>query len=414
MPSSSSLFSALTATSSAAGGGGGGGAARVVVSPTQGVSSLKVPWRRDPALDSAIERDKRYRLCWRVVREVVAEPGHRIPLRYLEKRRTRLRLPLRVPTFLRRYPNLFELYPDRIRPSNPPVPFLRPSPSLLSYLSLRDRLLSLHEPLLLAKLLKLLMMSRHRALPADKLLCVKRDFGFPDDLLTSLVPAHPDLLRLSGHPGHGPGPCFVELVAWDDSHARSALEARADAESELTGVRMRPNFAVRLPRGFYLKKEMREWARDWLELPYISPYADASALHPASREMEKRAVGVLHELLSLTLHKRAAIPIIGKFCDEFRLSNAFAGAFTRHPGIFYVSLKGGIKTAMLREAYDERGELVDRDPLLAIKDRFVEMMEEGHREYSEAMKRRREELERDLELMAAKNAAEMGDGGETS
>ncbi|OAY73582.1 Protein ROOT PRIMORDIUM DEFECTIVE 1 [Ananas comosus] len=414
MPSSSSLFSSLTAASSASAAAAGRAARNVVVSPTQGVSSLKVPWRRDPALDSAIERDKRYGLCWRVVREVLAEPGRRIPLRYLEKRRPRLRLPLRVPTFLRRYPNLFELYPDRIRPSSPSpaVPFLRPSPSLLSFLALRDRLLSLHEPLLLAKLVKLLMMSRHRALPADKLLCVKRDFGFPDDLLTSLVPAHPDLLRLSGHPGHGP--CFVELVAWDHSYARSAVEARADAESELTGVRMRPNFAVRLPRGFYLKKEMREWARDWLELPYISPYADASALHPASREMEKRAVGLLHELLSLTLHKRAAVPILGKFCDEFRLSNAFASAFTRHPGIFYVSLKGGIKTAMLREAYDELGELVDRDPLLAIKDKFVEMMEEGHRDYMEAMKRRKEELERDLELMAAKNAAETGDGGETS
>lgn len=69
---------------------------------------------------------------------------------------------------------------------------------------------------------------------------------------------------------------------------------------------------------------------------------------------------------------------------------------------------------MLREAYDELGELVDRDPLLAIKDKFVEMMEEGHRDYMEAMKRRKEELERDLELMAAKNAAETGDGGETS
>nr|CAD1828656.1 unnamed protein product [Ananas comosus var. bracteatus] len=354
----------LTAASSASAAAAGRAARNVVVSPTQGVSSLKVPWRRDPALDSAIERDKRPAAAsrsatWRSAAPASASPSACRPSSAA------------TPTSSSSTRTASGPPPLPGRPLPPPVP------SLLSFLALRDRLLSLHEPLLLAKLVKLLMMSRHRALPADKLLCVKRDFGFPDDLLTSLVPAHPDLLRLSGHPGHGP--CFVELVAWDHSYARSAVEARADAESELTGVRMRPNFAVRLPRGFYLKKEMREWARDWLELPYISPYADASALHPASREMEKRAVGLLHELLSLTLHKRAAVPILGKFCDEFRLSNAFASAFTRHPGIFYVSLKGGIKTAMLREAYDELGELVDRDPLLAIKDKFVEMMEEGHR-----------------------------------
>ncbi|URD78490.1 Plant organelle RNA recognition domain [Musa troglodytarum] len=166
---------------------------------------------------------------------------------------------------------------------------------------------------------------------------------------------------------------------------------------------MRPNFDVRLPPGFFLKKEMREWTRDWLELPYVSPYADASGLYPASPEMEKRSVGVLHEVLSLTLLKRMAVPIIGKFSEEFRLSNAFANAFTRHPGIFYVSLKGGIKTAMLREAYD-RGELVDRDPLLEVKDRFVEILDEGHKEYLERINTKRETMQKDLELMARKNA----------
>ena len=59
-------------------------------------------------------------------------------------------------------------------------------------------------------------------------------------------------------------------------------------------------------------------------------------------------VGVFHELLSLSLHKRIPVPILGKFCDEYRFSNAFSTTFTRHSGIFYLSLKGGIETAVLR------------------------------------------------------------------
>ena len=84
-----------------------------------------------------------------------------------------------------------------------------------------------------------------------------------------------------------------------------------------------------------------------------------------------------------------AVPIIGKFCAEYRLPNEFANAFTRHPGIFYVSLKGGIKTAVLREAYDQNGVLVDRDPMLELKERFVAIMEEGHKQYLEDLNRKR-------------------------
>ncbi|XP_020574959.1 protein ROOT PRIMORDIUM DEFECTIVE 1 [Phalaenopsis equestris] len=366
---------------------------------SMGVSSLKVAWRKDPMLDAAIERDKGFRLCSRVIREVLNEPGHRIPLRYLEKRRERLDLPIRTRTFLSRYPNLLELYDDRIKPSSPPVPFLRPSPRLLSFLSLQSSISSRLEPLVLSKLCKLLMMSRHRVLPAHKLLSVKRDFGFPDDFLVSLVPRHAHLLRLVGSSGH-----HLELVSWPEEHARSTIELRTEEESRVTGVRMRPNFSIRLPKGFYLRREMREWTRDWLEMPYISPYEDASKLHPASPEMEKRNVAVLHELLSLSVTRRMAVPVVGKFCEEYRFSNEFGNTFTRHPGIFYVSLKGGIKTAMLREAYDEHGELVDRDPYLEIKDKFVEMMEEGHREWKEMIKAKREAVQKDLELMARKNA----------
>jgi hypothetical protein len=140
-----------------------------------------------------------------------------------------------------------------------------------------------------------------------------------------------------------------------------------------------------------------------LELDYISPYVDVSHLDQASQEMEKRTVGVFHELLSLSLFKRIPVPILGKFSDEYRFSNTFSSVFTRHSGIFYMSLKGGIKTAMLREAYKD-SELIQRDPLLEIKDKFVQLLEEGWQERQEQLRLQREEVKKNRVMMA------LGDG----
>ncbi|KAG0497916.1 hypothetical protein HPP92_002607 [Vanilla planifolia] len=106
----------------------------------------------------------------------------------------------------------------------------------------------------------------------------------------------------------------------------------------------------------------------------------------------------------LSVMRRMTVPAVGSFCEEYQFSNAFASNFTRHPGIFYVSLKGGIKTAVLREAYDEHGELVDWDPFLEIKDKFVQLMDEGHRNGGRGLGARREALRKDLVLMASKDA----------
>ncbi|GMI98153.1 hypothetical protein like AT3G63090 [Hibiscus trionum] len=364
------------------------------------ISSLKVVWKKDLNLDRAIENDKRYKLCARVVKEVLNEPGQVIPLRYLAKRRERLRLNVKVQTFINNNPGLFDTYHDRIRPKSDRVPFLRPSNRLRSFLEEEKRIYDENEDLVVSKLCKLLMMSRYKVISVDKLVHVKREFGLPNDFLVNLVPKYSNYFRLTGSPGEGQS--FLELVEWNPEFAKSVIELRAEEESRLTGIRVRPNFSYKLPSGFSLRKEMREWVRDWLELDYISPYEDVSHLDQASREMEKRMVGVLHELLSLSLLKRVPVPILGKFTNDYRFSNAFSSAFTRHSGIFYISLKGGTETAVLREAY-EGDKLIDKDPLLEIKDKFVELVEEGWRERAEMSRLRTERMKKDMEMVATRN-----------
>ncbi|KAL6968352.1 hypothetical protein U1Q18_034153 [Sarracenia purpurea var. burkii] len=371
---------------------------------TSSISSLKVAWRKDRNLDQAIENDKEWRLCARVLKEVLNEPGQVIPLRYLEKRRERMRLHTKVKTFLARFPGLFDTYLDRIKPKSEPVPFIRVSDRLQRFLEEERRIQVENEPLIVAKLCKLLMMSKDKVVSADKLVHVKREFGFPNDFMVSLVPKYPEYFRLVGSPGEGKS--FIELVSWKPEMAKSVIEQRAEEESRSMGIRVRASFNVKLPPGFFLTKEMREWVRDWMELPYISPYENTSHLDQSSPEMEKRTVGVFHELLSLSLFKRIPVPILGKFSEDYGFSNAFSNVFTRHSGIFYMSLKGGIKTAMLREAY-KGDELIDQDPLLEIKNKFVEILAEGCRGRAEQLRRQRETVQKDLEMMALRNTDEI-------
>lgn len=373
---------------------------RVWIQFTAPISSLKVVWRKDKKLDQVIEDDKSWRQCAKVVKEVLNEPSQVIPLRYLEKRRERLRLPIKIRTLLSRYPGLFDVYYDRINPKAQPVKFLKISDRLQQVLDEEERIYLENEPLIVAKLCKLLMMSKDNVVSADKLVHVKREFGFPNDILINLVPRYPEYFKLTGSPGEGNS--YLQLVSWNRNFARSVIEQRADEESELTGIKIRPSFNWKLPSGFFIRKEMREWIRDWMERPYISPYDDASNLDQASLEMEKRTVGVFHELLSLSLYKRIPVPILGKFTEEYRFSNAFSSVFTRHSGIFYMSLKGGIKTAVLREAY-KGSVLIDRDPLLEIKDNFVELLAEGHRQRDIQLNYQKQEVQNNMEIVATRN-----------
>ncbi|CAK9310006.1 unnamed protein product [Citrullus colocynthis] len=372
---------------------------REIVFQIRSISSLKVIWRKDHRLDEAIENDKRYKLCARVVREVLNEPGQVIPIRYLEKRRQRLRLNVSVNAFLSFNPGLFDTYYDRIKPKSEPVLFLRASDRLRGFLEEEKRITMENEGLIVSKLCKLLMISKHKMLSVDKLVHVKREFGFPNDFLVNLVPKYPEYFQIVGSPGEGKS--FLQLVSRNPDFAKSVIERRAEDESISTGIRIRPNFDYKLPPGFILRKEMREWVRDWLELDYISPYENVSHLAQSSPEMEKRTVGVFHELLSLSLFKRIPVPTLGKFSDEYRFSNAFSSVFTRHSGIFYMSLKGGIETAMLREAY-EGDKLIDCDPLLVIKDKFVELLEQGWRERADQRTQRAKQFRKDMEFMAAR------------
>lgn len=111
-------------------------------------------------------------------------------------------------------------------------------------------------------------------------------------------------------------------------------------------------------------------------LPYISPYEDSSGIDPESDLMEKRVVGILHEVLSLMIHKKTKRNYLRGLREELNLPHRFTRVFTRYPGIFYLSLKCKTTTLVLREGY-ERGKLVDPHPIALVRNKYYYVMRTG-------------------------------------
>lgn len=174
----------------------------------------------------------------------------------------------------------------------------------------------------------------------------------------------------------------VELLHWDPDFTVSVVE---DSARKLG---TRPCFSCCLPSSW-----VKSWERfrEFDSVPYVSPYSDPRGLVEGSREMEKRNVGLVHELLSLTLWKKASVVKLGHFRREFVLPDRLNVLLLKHPGIFYVSNKYQIYTVLLREAY-VGSELVDKDPLVVVKEKFGELMQEGLHEYNQ--RRRHVNLEK--------------------
>ncbi|KAK1310968.1 hypothetical protein QJS10_CPA08g00342 [Acorus calamus] len=236
----------------------------------------------------------------------------------------------------------------------------------------REELLVLRssEPDLVDRLCKLLMLTRDRSLPLNAVNQLRWDLGFPSDYLDSLLPRHPDRLRLVRLPEGGGA---VDLVRWDDRLAVSELQRNADPGADAEGLA----FPIRFTRGFGLKKKCVSWLQEWQTLPYTSPYADASGLDPRTDVSEKRIVGVFHELLHLTLAKKTRRANLSHLRRPLSLPFKFTKVFGRHPGIFYVSQKLATHTIVLREAYGGGRELIQKHPLLGIRERYLELMRRG-------------------------------------
>lgn len=330
--------------------------------------NLKLKWHKDRALDHVVERERDAKAVVALKDIVKKQPGACLPVDAVSKKQRELGLKIRVSRFLRRYPSIFEEY--AAEKTN--LPWFRLSKEALALEEEEDRIHRQNESDTAEKLCKLLMMTRPKQLHLALIDELKWDLGLPDNYVQSLVPNYPDYFSIVNMPDNRPG---LDLVCWNDELAVSTLEKR-----EARVGKYRKGMALAFPMNFAKGQEMKQkvvkWLQQWQKLPYISPYEDASHLDPNSDLGEKRVVGVLHELLCLMVQKKAHRRTLLNLREPLGLPHKFGKCFSRHPGIFYQSLKNGAITVVLREAF-KRAELVEAHPLVTSRGKYIHLMVKG-------------------------------------
>lgn len=330
-----------------------------------GLVNVKLKWVKDKELDAVVIREKHLKAVCNLVSVISSSPDSKLPIFKLLPHRGQLGLPqdLKLSAFIRRYPNIFveHCFFDSAGTRVPCFGLTREAKDV--YCEEGD-VLRVNEMDVVVKLCKLLMLTRERTLSMHSIDHLRWDLGLPYDYRDSLIPNHPDLF------------CFVKLstdvvglrlVNWDERIAVSQLQLRNNDHTA---------FPVKFTRGFGLKRKSMEWLQEWQRLPCTSPYVDASHLDPRTDLSEKRNVGVFHELLHLTLGKKMERKNVSNLRKPFALPQKFTKVFERHPGIFYISMKCDTQTVILREAYDRR-HLIEKHPLVEIREKFSNMMNEG-------------------------------------
>ncbi|KAF3457409.1 hypothetical protein FNV43_RR02066 [Rhamnella rubrinervis] len=341
----------------------------------RGLVNIKLKWVKDKALDAVVTDERDLRAACTLATIISSTPQCCLPIYRLNRHRGQLGLPgdLRVSTLIRRYPSVFlESHVLDTRGSH--VPCFSLTPEALKLRQEELHILKQTEIDLLDRLRKLLMLTHDLTLPLQTIDQLKWDLGLPYDYHHSLIPHHHQLFSFVQLPD---GRVGLKLKAWDDCLAVSQLQksyASQQKEEDLQNGRLA--FPIGFTRGFGLKRKCMEWLREWQTIPYTSPYTDASHLDTRTDVSEKRIVGVFHELLHLTVQKKTERKNVSNLRKPLALPQKFTKVFERHPGIFYISKKCDTQTVILREAYDHQ-QLLQKHPLLEIRERFARMLREG-------------------------------------
>lgn len=340
------------------------------------ITRVRLKWVKNRGLDHIIDTDTDLKAACLLKDAIKRSSTGFLTANSVSDWHKLLGLTVPVIRFLRRYPTLFHEFPHS-RYAN--LPCFRLTDTALLLDSLEQKIHLTYENDTMERLFRVLMMMRTRTVPLQSLHSLKWDLGLPDNFEKILVPKFSDDFRFTKTSS---GVAGLQLSRWREEFAVSELE-KSNEKSEM-GNEYRQfksgqtalAFPMNFPRGYGAQKKVRAWMDEFQKLPYISPYDDSRNIDPNSELMEKRAVGILHEFLSLTIHKKTKRNYLRSLREELNLPHKFTRLFTRYPGIFYLSLKCKTTTVTLKEGY-QRGKLVNPHPLVNLRKKFYHVMRMG-------------------------------------
>ncbi|XP_076905403.1 protein ROOT PRIMORDIUM DEFECTIVE 1-like [Bidens hawaiensis] len=316
---------------------------------------------------------------------ILANPNTNPPsvsLDFLNRLSQKLHLNRGATAFLRKYPRIFHIYYD---PSlSKPYCKLTSTAIQIS----KEEAAAIHNthPLIIDRLTRLLSMSSSKTLPLRAIFKVWRELGLPDDFEDSILSQNPHIFQILD--AHEPNTHLIKLNTRHNIQKLTAsvenwrmMECCID-DCGVDRTEMRFSFKHGYPPSMKLKKKFRAKVKEWQKLPYTGPYDEFTTINKRSKtgvmQIEKRAVAVVHEFLSLTVEKTVEVEKISHFRKWFGIDLNVRDLFLDHPGMFYLSTKGKRHTVFLREAY-ERGCLIDPNPVYVVRRKLLDLVILGRR-----------------------------------
>ncbi|KAL1353141.1 hypothetical protein HN51_017063 [Arachis hypogaea] len=338
---------------------------------------------RDTGLDRRVVLKNKTRFVQKLKTLLLSKPKHYLPLHILSKCRSYLTLstPHSILTMIHRYPSIFELFtiPWPPKPLNAtklyPQLCVRLTPAAAALAAEELALQSSISTTLATKLQKLLMLSSHHRLLLSKLVHLAPDLGLPPNFRSRLCNDFPDKFK-TVETSYGRA---LELVSWDSSLAKPLLPP-AFRSPDLIVDRPLKFKQLRLRKGLNIKRRHQSFLLKFEEIPELCPYRNpVNSLAKVSLEAEKRSCSVVREVLGMMIEKSTLIDHLTHFRKEFGLPNKLRAMIIRHPELFYVSLKGQRHSVFLVEGFGEKGELLEKDEILFLRNKWRDLVRESKR-----------------------------------
>lgn len=220
---------------------------------------------------------------------------------------------------------------------------------------------------------KLLMMSVNGRVHVHALRLIRRELGLPEEFREWILVKYSRDFKLIGLE-------VVELVERDEDLGVAEIEKwrqKEYREKWLSEFETRFAFPINFPTGFKIERGFRQKMKNWQRLPYVKPYERKEIVKVRTcggvERFEKRAVAIIHELLSLTVEKMVEMERLAHFRRDFGMEVNMRELLLKHPGIFYISTKGSSQVVFLREAYS-KGCLLEPNPIYAVRRKMMELL----------------------------------------
>ncbi|KAG2701858.1 hypothetical protein I3843_06G059700 [Carya illinoinensis] len=336
---------------------------------------------RDPVFEKLMDKYKHLVKVIAIQDLILANPKNQcVSLDFLSRLSQRLHLNRGAAAFLRKYPHIFHIFYNPTKSH----PFCRLTDTAFDISCLEAEVINASLPLVVDRLLRLLSMCQSKMLPLRAIFKVWRELGLPDDFEDSVIARNSHLFQLCD--AHEPGTHILKLADVSPScRYMAAVENWRVGECckqdcSVDRMEMRYSFKHGYPPGMKLSKNFRAKVKQWQRLPYVGPYEEMGEERAKAGMMtlEKRAVAIVHEFLSLTVEKMVEVEKISHFRNWFGIDLNIRDLFLDHPGIFYLSTKGKRHTVFLREAY-ERGCLIERNPVYNARRMLLDLVALGRR-----------------------------------